>query len=484
MLIRSFAGRTTIMAIVNNRIPTEPNRMLITPEDGSAPFYATVTYADEPTDPGTKINKALFDQVQFFLTQTEEVPPLTNFNLVHSGENANANDFTAVAADGNTVVAFSKNICAYSTDGGKNWTESTLPSSIATDKVWSGALIADGVWLAWSEEGQICSTSNSGSSWTVFNLSSASTEVYGVAYGDGRFVATGLDGRVAVSSNGTTWTRSQPLVTTGDYTVCYGNGVFVAGVVAGNSGASWYYSSDGTSWTAATNKPINRASAILFNGEKFFAIAVYTTTAVENDSNLQVYTSANGQSWTELTNDTVWNGRSANEVIKFENGQFLFFQNRTTEGVSGYWTSTDGENWTWTQLTNSPNTFTDLAYSNDTYFLSGGDSLVYSSNAETETVARYQTQTNENEVVGDVIHFDYGTANAAANGVTLNFDFLPKLLFFMAGEDNFYASIFPAAYAWGGHWNLPSFMSTPINWAGNSIFLPEITEPIVYVAIG
>lgn len=471
------------MAIVNNRIPTEPNRMLITPEDGSAPFYATVTYADEPTDPGTKINKALFDQVQFFLTQTEEVPPLTNFNPVHSGENENANDFTAVAANGNTVVAFSKNICAYSTDGGESWTESTLPSQIATDKVWSGALIADGVWLAWSEEGQICSTSNAGSSWTVFNLSAASTAVYGVAYGGGKFVATGLDGRVAVSSNGTTWTRSQPFPSNADYTVGYGNGIFVAGIVSGNTARDWYYSSDGTSWTAATNSP-GMTDVILFDGEKFFAIAVQSTTSTTNSSTLRIYKSTNGQSWTSLTNDTLWNGSSSNEVIKFENGQFLFFQKRTTEGVSGYWSSTDGANWIWTQLTNSPNTFTDLAYSNGTYFLSGGDSLVYSSNAETETMTSYQTQTNENEVVGDVIRFDYGTANATADGVTISLDFSPKLLFFMAGEDNFYASISPAAYAWGGHQNLPSFMSTPINWAGNSIFLPEITSPITYVAIG
>ena len=107
-----------------------------------------------------------------------------------------------------------------------------------------------------------------------------------------------------------------------------------------------------------------------------------------------------------------------------------------------------------------------------------------SSNAETEMLTRYQTQTNENEVVGDVIRFDYGTANATENGVTINLDFSPKLFFFMAGEDYFYASISPAAYAWGGHWNLPSVVSTPINWAGNSIVLSEITAPIVYAAIG
>lgn len=45
---------------MRDRIPAEgkAGRMLITPENGSAPFYATVTMADEPVDEGTPLNKA------------------------------------------------------------------------------------------------------------------------------------------------------------------------------------------------------------------------------------------------------------------------------------------------------------------------------------------------------------------------------------------------------------------------------------------
>lgn len=45
---------------MNDRIPAEgkAGRVLITPENGSAPFYATVTMADEPLDEGTPLNKA------------------------------------------------------------------------------------------------------------------------------------------------------------------------------------------------------------------------------------------------------------------------------------------------------------------------------------------------------------------------------------------------------------------------------------------
>ena len=43
---------------MKDRIPTKPGRVLLTPEDGSSPFYATLTRADEPTQEGTPLNKA------------------------------------------------------------------------------------------------------------------------------------------------------------------------------------------------------------------------------------------------------------------------------------------------------------------------------------------------------------------------------------------------------------------------------------------
>lgn len=51
------------MIEVKDRIPKKPNRILITPENGSAPFYATWERADEPIEEGTPINKVLFDSI-------------------------------------------------------------------------------------------------------------------------------------------------------------------------------------------------------------------------------------------------------------------------------------------------------------------------------------------------------------------------------------------------------------------------------------
>ena len=60
---------------MKDRIPAEgkAGRVLITPENGSAPFYATVTMADEPLDEGTPLNKAnlLTDETAGFYGKDE-----------------------------------------------------------------------------------------------------------------------------------------------------------------------------------------------------------------------------------------------------------------------------------------------------------------------------------------------------------------------------------------------------------------------------
>lgn len=43
---------------MTDRQPQYPGRVLITPEDGSTPYYATLTLADEPLVDGTPLNKA------------------------------------------------------------------------------------------------------------------------------------------------------------------------------------------------------------------------------------------------------------------------------------------------------------------------------------------------------------------------------------------------------------------------------------------
>ena len=47
-----------------DRVPTRANRVLVTPENGGTPYYATITRADEPSVVGTPVNAANLNAMQ------------------------------------------------------------------------------------------------------------------------------------------------------------------------------------------------------------------------------------------------------------------------------------------------------------------------------------------------------------------------------------------------------------------------------------
>lgn len=70
---------------MEDRLPLKPNRMLITPENGAAPYYATVTRADEPTQEGTPLNKATFwpDEVAELMQLDKNTLPKDGFKRLY-----------------------------------------------------------------------------------------------------------------------------------------------------------------------------------------------------------------------------------------------------------------------------------------------------------------------------------------------------------------------------------------------------------------
>ena len=75
-----------------------------------------------------------------------------------------------------------------------------------------------------------------------------SAEWYSVCYGNGKFVAVAYDSNTAAySTDGINWIETTLPSSADWWSVCYGNGKFVA---AGNDKAA--YSTDGIHWTAAT----------------------------------------------------------------------------------------------------------------------------------------------------------------------------------------------------------------------------------------
>lgn len=59
-----------------DRESTYPNRYLVTPDNGSA-YYALLTRADEPVQPGTPLNADTFNQLIAELKASLGLPPYT-----------------------------------------------------------------------------------------------------------------------------------------------------------------------------------------------------------------------------------------------------------------------------------------------------------------------------------------------------------------------------------------------------------------------
>lgn len=75
---------------MKDRVPVNPGRVLITPENGSAAYYATMTRADNPTQEGTPLNKSslLTDTTAAKLGLGADAVPDDAFNVLsrfHSG---------------------------------------------------------------------------------------------------------------------------------------------------------------------------------------------------------------------------------------------------------------------------------------------------------------------------------------------------------------------------------------------------------------
>jgi hypothetical protein len=97
-----------------DRVPTRANRVLVTPENGGTPYYATITRADEPSVVGTPVNAANLNAMQnaagltanknYYVATTgsdttgtgSQASPYATINYALSRLPKNLNGFTAI----------------------------------------------------------------------------------------------------------------------------------------------------------------------------------------------------------------------------------------------------------------------------------------------------------------------------------------------------------------------------------------------------
>ena len=141
----------------------------------------------------------------------------------------------------------------------------------------------------------------------TINLSESS--FYSICYGNGKYVVGGINGEMAYSIDGITWTAVADSTFGSSYiqSICYGNGKFVAGGYKGKMA----YSSDGVTWTAVADSTFSYdIYSICYGNGKFVA----------GGSGKMAY-STDGVTWTKVADSTF--GSSYIESICYGNGKFV-----------------------------------------------------------------------------------------------------------------------------------------------------------------
>lgn len=214
---------------------------------------------------------------------------------------------------------------------------------------------------------------------TWLNRGYTDETLYGIAYGNGTFVAVGGDyvNGYAVYQRSTDGGVTWPRYSLGSYgtlwDVAYGNSRFVA---VGNSGSA-FYSSDGQSWSAVTVPQTVAFTSISFDGAYFIAVGYITGYVYD------AWYSTNGTSWTKIGMSTT----GSKIGIGYGNGTNVIVGYTTvSSGVFAptAWYSTNRTTWTSTPMdtTNVSYGYTPaaVAYGNGRFVAVGGTNTWWSSN--------------------------------------------------------------------------------------------------------
>ena len=165
-------------------------------------------------------------------------------------------------------------------------------------------------------------------SWTAVSGSKFSTSnIYSVCYGNGKFVAVGAGGKIAYSYDGISWTAVNSPTTTLIRGICYGNGKFVA---AGDSGKI-AYSSNGITWSLVSYSSFSTYNfqSVCYGNGKYVVVG----------SSGKIVYSSDGSNWT-LVSDSKFDTSSIYGIC-YGNGKFVAVG---SDGKIAY--STDAVNWT------------------------------------------------------------------------------------------------------------------------------------------
>jgi len=265
------------------------------------------------------------------------------------------NDSGSFVRNGNTATL-------YLSSGTSNGT-ATLINSTTIQVVLNSNTIFPGTYTLTKQSG----SGGGGGSWTVVTVNDIGTNpLWGIAYGNSKYVVVGSEGKAAYSSDGITWQAVvDSKITSIINGITWGNDKFV---VVSNNGQI-VYSSDGITWQKVSDSKFGYTTIrnIAWGNSKFVAVG----------SDGKIAYSSDGITWQAVADSKF--GTTDIYGVAWCNNKFIAVGN---EGKMSY--STDGI--TWQAVANS--TFTDIirdvAYGNNKFVAVGGvGKIAYSSDGIT-----------------------------------------------------------------------------------------------------
>jgi len=238
--------------------------------------------------------------------------PSSNFGVGHN-KTSYGNGVFVSTSSWNTANA------NYSTDG-INWTSVSLP----VNQPYPVNFFGNGYFVLAGLASTTILYSTNGQSWSQVSIGNTQSRSWG-AYGNGKYVMVGSGATYYYSSNITSWTANT-LPYDADWRLAYGNGMFVA--LAYGSGIL-VYSYDAINWSISNTAGANHTDLYYGNGK--FIVTTWSGWGVKY--------SVDGINWISVSNPGgSYDGNLLN--VKYGNGVYAISDNGGT-----ILSSTDGITW-------------------------------------------------------------------------------------------------------------------------------------------
>ncbi|MCL2443145.1 MAG: hypothetical protein FWD13_06735, partial [Treponema sp.] len=269
-------------------------------------------------------------------------------------------------------------------EDGVKWT--AVVNNTFEDKNILSIAFGGGKFVAVGMQGKMA-YSIDGLTWTAVNDNTFSPYVIlDIAYGNGKFIAIGGARQISASTDGITWTVVNNTLFAGGFAplsfVTYGNRGFIIGrsnITCAACHPHMGHSTDGITWTGVPNDVFNLRGNGIFNAaygdNKYIAIGGTGSGASPNSGKGIITQSADGINWTEVSARDVF-GTEPIYAIAYGGGYFVAAGGEIGSDyntIKGIGFSADGI--TWTAINSSAFTENDLvrniAYGNGRFVIVG-----------------------------------------------------------------------------------------------------------------